>query len=141
MISYRITITLIWWVLGTIILLSFFWVSADRNIFGEYRSQGFDWLLPNLIPTMTLTGAVAYSAPKASDDAIVPTRQVRFAFLFACALSLIYLAVLAATIALALTEASESPRGVIDALTSWNKLLCVLQGFAASAIGIFFVRN
>jgi uncharacterized membrane protein YGL010W len=134
-------ITSIWWGFGLLILLIFFWIAANPENFGEYRENAIDWVLPHFIPTMTLTGAVAYTRPAAGD--CVPDRNIRFAFVLTCLVSIVYLLMIAAIIALAVTGFGEveTERGAVDTLTSWNKVLGVFQGLAASAIGVFFVRN
>ncbi|TDW68990.1 hypothetical protein EDF57_101884 [Novosphingobium sp. PhB55] len=133
-------ITLIWWGFGLAILLMFIWAAFDEAVFGAFREQAIDWIIPHLIPTMSLTGAVAYTS--SSDPQKETSPQARFAFLLACLISVVYLLVLAAVIILALTgSVGESSRGAVDALAEWNKLLGVFQGLAASAIGVFFVKN
>jgi hypothetical protein len=139
--SYRMIITGIWWGFGLTILLLFFWIAANPANFGAYRDNAIDWVLPHFIPTMTLTGAVAYVRPARGDA--VPDRNIRFAFALTCLISIVYLTMIAAIVALAVTGYGgvESDRGAVDTLMSWNKVLGVFQGLAASAIGVFFVRN
>lgn len=133
-------ITAIWWGFGLAILLTFFWIALDGSNFGEHQDQAIDWIIPHLVPTMSLTGAVAYMAPAREERAV--TRQMRFAFLLTCAISVIYLLLIAAVIVHAVTGTGvESARGAVDTLTGWNKLLGIFQGLAASSIGVFFVRN
>jgi hypothetical protein len=140
MTRYRIIISSLWWGLGLAILLTFLWISANPHNFGAHREAAVDWIIPHLIPTMTLTGAVAFAQPGARDRK--PSRQLRFAFLLTVVISLVYLTLVAAAVMHAVTGwAGESERGALDVLHSWNKILGVLQGLAASAIGVFFVRG
>lgn len=141
MTTYRMIITTIWWGFGLGIIMMFVWVTMNSANFGAHSDAAIDWLLPHLIPTMTLTGAVAYATPARKDARI--SSQTRFAFVLACVISVFYLGLVAAVILHALTGGAgvETPRGAIDTLTGWNKVLGVLQGLAASAIGVFFVRH
>jgi hypothetical protein len=137
---YRIVISSIWWGLGLFILLAFLWISANPHNFGDHRDAAIDWIIPHLVPTMTLTGAVAFAQPAEKNR--VPGKQLRFAFLLTVVISVVYLLLVAAAILYAVTGlGGESERGAVDALQSWNKILGVLQGLAASAIGVFFVRG
>jgi hypothetical protein len=140
MTRYRIIISSIWWGFGLVILLGFLWLAMNPANFGTYTESAIDWIIPHLIPTMTLTGAVAYAHASGPEEP--PGQQQRFAFRLTCLISVVYLVVLSAVIAYAvLGIAGESERGAVDALNSWNKILGVLQGLTASAIGVFFVRG
>ena len=137
---YRMIITSVWWGGGLAIILAFIWVTLDDSNFGAFGSQALDWLLPHILPTMTLTGAVAYSRPAETDGPV--TKQIRFAFALACLISVFYLLLLLLITGFTLMGTGvESQRGIIDSLLKWNKLLGVLQGLAASAIGVFFVKH
>jgi hypothetical protein len=140
MARYRMIITSIWWGFGLAIILLFVWLSMNPTNFGKYNDDALDWLLPHLIPTMTLTGAVAYA--KSPSDGRRVSKASRFAFTLACVVSLIYLLLVLAIILRAVTgTGEETERGAVDVLSNWNKILGVLQGLAASAIGVFFVRD
>jgi hypothetical protein len=136
---YKIVISSIWWGAGLTIIAVFLWLTTNPKNFGPYWSQALDWILPQLIPTMTLTGAVAYAQGPAKWTE--PPRQVRFAFMLTCLASIFYLALVVADIIHALSGTFESERGAVDALNEWNKILGVFQGLAASAIGVFFIRS
>lgn len=139
MTRYKIIISSIWWVAGIAIITLFLWLTSNPANFGPHSGEAIDWIIPQLIPTMTLTGAVAYAHGGASWTR--PPKQVRYAFLLTCAVSIFYLGLLVADIFHALGGApTESDRGALEALSDWNKLLGVFQGLAASAIGVFFVR-
>lgn len=140
MTRYKIIISSIWWIAGILIISAFLWLTTDPRIFGVHGSEALDWIMPHLIPTMTLTGAVAYAQGGASWTE--PPKQVRYAFWLTCGVSIFYFMLLTADIAHALVgTAAESDRGALDALNEWNKILGVFQGLAASAIGVFFVRS
>ena len=140
MTRYRIIISAIWWGPGLAILLVFLWLVSNQDNFGAFSDHAVDWIIPHLVPTMTLTGAVAIA--QTSPDSAPPGQQLRYAFALTCLISVVYLLVIASVIVIAVTgQATESERGAVDTLTSWNKILGVLQGLAASAIGVFFVRG
>lgn len=135
---YRVIISAIWWGAGLTIIAVFLWLASNQTSFGDFSSQALDWLLPQLVPTMTLTGAVAVAHPGKRGGT---GRPMRHAFLLTCVVSIFYLALVVADIAHAFLGTAESDRGVLDALNEWNKILGVFQGIAASAIGVFFVRG
>lgn len=139
MTRYKIIISALWWVSGLTIIAVFLWLTSNPANFGKYGGEALDWLLPQLIPTMTLTGAVAYAQGQAKWTE--PPRQVRFAFLLTCTVSVFYILLVIGDIAHALLGTVETERGAVDALNDWNKILSVFQGLAASAIGIFFVKS
>jgi len=140
MTRYKIIISSIWWGAGLLIIATFLWLTMNPRNFGSHGGEALDWIIPQLIPTMTLTGAVAYAQGGANWRE--PPRQVQYAFLLTCIASIFYLGLLVADIAHALSGTGmESDRGAVDALSEWNKILGVFQGLAASAIGVFFVRS
>ena len=139
MTRYKIIISAIWWGGGLAIIAWFLWLTMIPGTFGDYTNEALDWIIPQLVPTMTLTGAVAFAQGPASWKE--PPAQVRYAFLLCCIISLFYLLLVAADIAHALVSVDEHSRGAVDSLASWNKILGVFQGAAASAIGVFFVRS
>lgn len=140
MTRYRIVISAIWWGPGLAILLVFLWLVSDPANFGAYSEHATDWIIPHLVPTMTLTGAVAIAQQTGEGEP--PGLQMRYAFALTCLISVVYLLVIASVIIVAVSgAATESERGAVDVLTSWNKILGVFQGLAASAIGVFFVRG
>src|SRR5687767_4329 len=101
MVKYRMIITAIWWGFGLAIILLFAWIVMNPANFGKYDDAAWDWLLPHLIPTMTLTGAVAYT--KSGPEGVPVGKQARFAFSLACFMSVIYLLLVLAIIMRAVT--------------------------------------
>lgn len=141
MTKYKIIISTIWWVAGLAILLLFLWLAANPQNFGNASDKAIDWIIPHLVPTMTLTGAVAFVQRK-SDRGGRPSRQMRHAFILTVAISVVYLCILSGALILTIAGTPpETENGVLDRLYSWNKILGVIQGLAASAIGVFFVRG
>lgn len=135
----KLTLTAIWWVSGIVMISLVVYLGSLENVFGSHGDAAIDWLLPHLIPTMTLTGAAAYAhKDKQGPDEAEPGNAP---FILACVASLFYLALLAFLLTTSLTATTESANGVIDALLDKNKILGVFQGLAASAIGVFFVKR
>lgn len=140
MATYRIIISAIWWGLGLGLLAWIFAASSEPATFGSYVAEARDWIIPHLVPTMTLTGAVALMQSTEGDAS--PNRQIRFAFLLTVVTSLFYLALVGWAIHYSVEGMfGESERGAVDGLYSWNRILGVIQGLAASAIGVFFVKS
>lgn len=138
--SYRIIISALWWGGGLGLLAWMFAASSDPAIFGSYVAEARDWIIPHLVPTMTLTGAVAIMQTHEGDAG--PGRQVGFAFLLTVVISIFYLALVGWAMHYSIQGMfGESERGSVDGLYSWNRILGVIQGLAASAIGVFFVKS
>lgn len=141
MTKYKIIISSLWWGAGLLILLLFLWLTANPAVFGNQTDKAIDWIIPHLIPTLTLTGAVAF-VQRGAEPAPPPTDQMKHAFLLTMAISIVYLLVLAGALVLSISGApAQTENGVIDRLYGWNKILGVIQGLAASAIGVFFIRS
>ncbi len=141
MTKYKIIISSLWWGAGLAILLLFLWLTANPAVFGNQTDKAIDWIIPHLIPTLTLTGAVAFVQRGGAEAPAPPTDQMKHAFLLTMAISAVYLLVLGGALVLSISGApGETANGVIDRLYDWNKILGVIQGLAASAIGVFFVR-
>lgn len=138
--SYRIIISAIWWGLGLGLLAWMFAASSEPATFGSYVTEARDWIIPHVVPTMTLTGVVALMQSTEGD--VEPNRQIHFAFLLTVVISIFYLALVGwATHYSIQGMFGESERGSVDGLYSWNRILGVIQGLAASAIGVFFVKS
>lgn len=141
MTRYKIIISSLWWGAGLTILVLFLWLTANPQVFGNQTDKAIDWIIPHLVPTLTLTGAVAF-VQRGTEAAAPPSDQMKHAFLLTMAVSSVYLLVLGGALVLSISGApAETANGVIDRLYGWNKILGVIQGLAASAIGVFFVRS
>jgi len=138
--AQKLILTAIWWGFGILLISVFMWLSSVDSVFGLKQDIAVDWLLPHLIPTMTLTGAAAYAGSDKAAAREKPTGKAPF--VLACVASVFYLALLSFIIVTTLAGSpQESANGVVDALLSKNKILGVFQGLAASAIGVFFVKR
>jgi Na+/H+-dicarboxylate symporter len=122
------------WFLGGGILFALLVVQTLGNHYGEEDREAWGWLLPNIMPTLSLIiGALvaeavsSNSTEKLADD---------FLYRMSLALSIIYLLlVLLPVVAQPFT--SSSP---MDALKRSNLWLGPLQGLVSASLGAFFIK-
>ena len=107
-------------------------LSSQEAVFGEDPSAAWQWLLPNLTPTLGLVGAAAYARRNVQD---VDTAAVKPLFFMALAVSLAYLLLL--TMSVVGVMFTTDP---VAWLSKSNLWLGPVQGLAASALGVFFTK-
>ena len=123
------------WVIGAAILLIVAWLQIQ---FGHYGANGRDvitWLLPSLIPTVSLvTGVWANNVIRKSKS----TRQVeRKTYLIVLLVSLFYLVFIALVFAIQPMVA----RPPLDVIKDSGLILSPLQGVVSVFLGIFFTQE
>ena len=123
------------WVTGAGVL---FLVLVLQSIFGRYGDKTNDawaWLLPTIIPTLSLIVGVV--ASDALDKSVRAASVDVFMYRLALSLSVAYLVVVSLTIFLG--PLSDWPQ--LELMKLSNLWLAPLQGIVAAAIGVFFVSK
>jgi hypothetical protein len=124
-------LTYLWWIWGLGLIVLFTIISAVGSVFE--KSEGLEWLLPNIMPTMTLVGAASYTQRQAPQ---VDQRARRPLYHLALIVSTAYLLMLSASVPM--LAYSSDPVGL---LLKWNLGLGPLQGLCASVLGVFFLKK
>jgi hypothetical protein len=105
--------------------------------FGEDLRDAWAWLLPNLMPTLSLiVGVFVADMQRGAQEKHVDS----FVFRMAMGLSLVYFATILITL-LAIPLSGLHGMQPIDLLKTSNLWLAPLQGLAAAALGAFFVKG
>ena len=130
---HRFHIAALWYCWSGVLALFLLLRLGQQNL-----SDLLQWLLPNLLPTLTLVGAVALVAPSPASAAVPADKEaLKFASRIALGISAFYL--------LALTIASVTGVLALDKMTDtlkpYNFLLGPMQGLVASTLGVFFARR
>lgn len=123
------------WFIGSAFI---FVVTVGQSLLGHFGSQAkeaWEWLLPNLLPTIGLiVAALSHSALDATQSSSLVRRNY---YHLAMWLSVFYLVLLLASI-LVQPFTNSSPLEVARTSNLW---LGPLQGIVASALGILFVSK
>ena len=123
------------WLVGAGISFFLLFFQTIFGRFGDNASEAWSWLLPTIMPTLSLIVGVLVM------DALgkgIGTKTVdRFIFRVALILSTIYLIVVAMTILLQ-PFASLSP---LELMKQSNLWLGPFQGLVSASIGAFFVKK
>lgn len=130
--AQRLTLTLLWWIWGVALLICMIPLSLQPVIFGTDTQKVWQWLLPNILPTMTMVGAAAYADPKPNT-----ATQPIVIFYFALATSIIYLILLTVSI---VAGAFFSPKP-LEALRASSLWLAPFQGFVSSYLAYHFIKK
>lgn len=122
------------WLGGGGVLFVVVLVQSLAGKYGEQTGVAWSWLLPALIPTISLiVGAVAYDAVKSKTETTVD----RMAFRVAGGLSVFYLLLLTTTL-LAEPLTRSSPLELLEMSKLW---LGPVQGLVGLSLGAFFVSR
>ena len=131
--TYRLRLALTWATGGGIVFLTMI-LQTTLGHYGDDAQQAWAWLLPNLIPSLTLVlGVSAFTKP---DNAEL-TPGIRSLFPICTALSIFYLVVLALPI-LIQPMVGGAPLPLLRQSNLW---LGPLQGLVSTLLGVFFARE
>lgn len=127
------TLATLWFVAGVILLILLV-VQTLGNHYGDKDNEAWGWLLPNLLPTLSLIiGALTADAFGGGQK----SKQVdAFIYRLALAVSAIYLLMVLLPV-IAQPFVSYSP---LDLLKRSNLWLGPLQGLVSATVGAFFVK-
>ena len=123
------------WFAGGLLLFLLVATQTVLNRYGERVEEAWAWLLPAILPTLSLILGVLIAEQVATG----PMRRLvvdRFFYRLASGLSAVYLLLVAATILL--SPFSTSP--LLEVMRRSNLYLGPLQGLVAAALGVFFVK-
>lgn len=131
--KYRLALAITWLTGGGLILLTMI-IQTTLGHYGEDSKAAWDWLSPNLVPTMTLVlGITTLTKPGQTPE----RSDLRSLFMIAMGVSIFYLVALALPILL--HPLVDSPS--IEVLRTSTLWLGLLQGGASTVLGVFFTRE
>lgn len=124
----------VWFLMAGLLFVIVF-IQTLSGYYGDKVSEAWAWLLPTIMPTLSLIIAVLVSD---SVQVTPETRDVsRFIFVLAISLSTVYLlAVMIVVLCGQLTLTAP-----LELMKTANLGLGPLQGLVVAAIGIFFVKK
>src|SRR5262249_37285086 len=126
----RMILTLLWWCWGVALIVVMVILSNQPVIFGDDPKNAWDWFVPNLSPTLLLVGGVAIRQRGTGKE---EPGAPGYVFMLTLLMSILYL--LALTVALVSVVFVTNP---VAELHKSNIGLGVIQGLAASFLGVFF---
>lgn len=126
------------WLAGAGLIFLLFIVQSLLNVYREFTTEAWGWILPTLMPTLTLIVTVlTYTALDPNSS----TSVVRKAFLaIAFWLSLFYLVSILLTI-LVQPFSAGSAKDAIALMKMSNLWLGPFQGLVASSLGVLFASK
>jgi hypothetical protein len=128
----RLAIT---WLVGTGILFTLLILQSIFGRYGDKAGEAWAWLLPTILPTLSLIMGVLASDALAKNQ--TAKRVDKFVYRIAMSLSLGYLIVVSSTVFLNPFSAWTP----LELMRLSNLWLAPLQGIVAAAIGVFFVSR
>ena len=123
------------WFLVAVVLGAVMMVQSVLGHYGDKSGDAWSWLLPNLLPTLSLMISV-FAADAIAGDAGAGRTIDSFIFRLTFAVSVVYLGGVAASIFLS----PLSTEGPIALMKTSNLWLGPMQGLTAASLGIFFVK-
>lgn len=127
MLRARLILSAIWWSWGLALFVILAVLSSNEGTLDPAKAWG--WFLPNMIPALTLMGAVALNQP---GEAVRPTNRMPI-LLIALGTTIAYLSLM--TIAVFAPFSTTDP---IGHMLQSNLYLTPLQALTLSTVGIFF---
>lgn len=127
----------LWFVLGALILVIVF-VQTLFDKFGSRSDEVWNWLLPTVMPSLTLiTGVIVADAHAGATARRVGRRY----YYFALGISGFYLALVLSILVLEPVVYASTGSNMFDLIDRTGILLGPLQGLATTALGIFFLKK
>lgn len=126
------------WIVGSLLIFSLVIYQSLASVYADRVQDVWEWLLPTLIPTLTLIVTVAASTAfmSSAPSAVVRRSFYRIAF----GLSAFYLVLILFTI-LTLPAFNRIISARIDSLHTSNLWIGPIQGIVASALGVLFASK
>lgn len=128
----RRTLALIWMVGAGVLFL----ILILQTMFGKYQQpqEAFNWLMPTLLPTLTLiVGVFVAERSEGADEAEADSFKYRLALW----LSVAYLLIVSLTIFIEPFSDMEAEQ----LMKTSNLWLSPMQGLVAAVVGIFFIKK
>ena len=130
-------LAIIWLAAGAVLVLLLVAQSIGGK-FGSEAGKAWTWLLPLIIPTLSLIlGAVAYQATRKPTPATVD----RFAYRVSLWLSAFYLLLVLGTVVAPALISYPSGSDMLATMQMSNLWLAPVQGLVGIALGVFFVSR
>jgi hypothetical protein len=127
----------IWLIGGGLAVLMLFGFTVG-NRFGSLVDRAWSWLVPTIVPTLSVViGAIAYDARRGDSGVVVD----RMAYVVAAGLSIFYFALLLGTMLVLPLVESSSEIGALQFFSSSNYWLGPTQGLVGIALGAFFASG
>jgi hypothetical protein len=122
------------WFVGAGVVFFVVLIQSMLGRYGEDVNEAWGWLLPTVMPTLSLIiGVLVFDAMRTED----PTRTIdKFLFRLTLGLSISYLS--AVLLVIALQPFAKVP--ALQLMTEANIWLGPFQGLVAAALGAFFVK-
>lgn len=126
------------WLIGALLIFSLVIYQSVAHVYADRAQDVWQWLLPTLLPTLTMMLTVAGTTAfmSGASDAIVRSSFYRVALL----LSVFYLVLILFTI-LSLPAFNRTVDREIEALHGANLWIGPIQGIVASALGVLFASK
>jgi len=138
--SARHCLAALWLALGSLLVV-FVSIQMTMDVYGTSSRDVWEWLVPNIVPTMTLViGALAADLRPTIHDYKVS----RMFFFVAFGLSFVYLVFLIVLVFYSVAHVPEDPEVGSPALKAMQRAtfgIGALQGLVALSLGAFFVQR
>jgi hypothetical protein len=123
------------WLFGSSISFLIILLQTILGRYGDRTNEAWGWLLPNIVPTLSLIiGVLVSDAFNQSEESVAVDK---FVFRLAFLLSTIYLMVLTLTI----VAQPFSELNPLELMKQSNLWLTPLQGLVSAVLGAFFVQR
>ena len=126
------------WIVGSLLIFSLVIYQSLASVYADRVQDVWEWLLPTLIPTLTMIVTVAASTAFMSSASSAVVR--RNFYRIALGLSVFYLVLILFTI-LSLPAFNRIVSTQIDSLHTSNLWIGPIQGIVASALGVLFASK
>jgi hypothetical protein len=121
------------WSVGSLIIFSLWFFMTLATRFDNIISDAWGWLLPNILPTLSLIlGVFFYQLKNSPEDVKIEKIYLNLCFYISFFYFLILLMII-------LSYRSTTP--ILDYYRSFNIVLAPLQGIVGIPIGIFFFKK
>jgi len=126
------------WFSAAAILFIILFIQSIGGAYNPYTKEAWEWLLPNLMPTLSLMAGVIALEARSNPD---PGRPINVSlFIWTLGVSVFYLLVMIATV-LALPRVSQDLVKRMEFLKMSSLWLGPFQGLATAFLGIFFLNR
>ncbi len=128
-------IAILWFTLSALLFITVFALGMS-NLYKEDSKQLWDWLLPNIIPTLSLI--IGVFVAEVSNEQRKNKEINKFYFRLTFYMSLFYLLIL---LTLLLIDPFQIHLRTTERIENTDTFLIPLQGLIAATLGLFFVKS
>jgi hypothetical protein len=126
------------WIGGSLLIFSLVIYQSLAHVYAERVQDVWEWLMPTLLPTLTMIVSVAASTAFMSSTSTGVLRKSFYRL--ALSLSIFYLVLIFFTI-VSLPAFNRLVSAQIDSLHTSNLWIGPIQGIVASALGVLFASK